>query len=211
FFTHSGQVVADGWLACFGRGLDSLYSLQLEYDRLAHRAATVWCIFNVMAAAYHWALVAQASLDASEKQEVFAIFHMRRDAAVTTLKRHISELSFAEILEGSVFPKAVGVTMVKTFLTSDDNHQRMSSRRDDASLSLPSKTVMNVGAAFVNASPLKTPIVHCPSCLFSIVTGFMAESKTGAAFNFPPSEGTGAGRHAQEIPNISFRDGEAEQ
>ena len=73
-----------------------------------------------------------------------------------------ADLAFSKLFEDAIIAGAVSITVFKTFLACDNNHERMLRWSDYTSLLLPTDRGVDVGTAIVDLSFLKTPAHAIP-------------------------------------------------
>lgn len=146
----------------------------------------------------------------SKQQQIFSVFGVLSDGLVTTQHDHIADLAFAKVFKYTVRAQAIFVSVLPAFLASHDNDQIVILWRDDASLLLASKPSVNVLAAMVCPANFKTP-GHKDHPLFKSLDATLAgaperveRESAGGILNYPLIHGTGAGRSAQDTPEIAF-------
>jgi hypothetical protein len=84
--------------------------------------------------------------------------------AITSAEVHIPYLPFSEVLKYTVVAKTICISVFDSLFACDDDNDWVLSRSYYSALLLPSKALVNVYSAIVNAACFKTP-THC-ICLY---------------------------------------------
>lgn len=187
-----------------GGRFDCFKFSEFEDYRIAHGARAVWRLLDMISTTHHWALVSKTAPHAPEQKKVLSVFCVRRNPAVASLQGHRTRLTFTKVFKCAVFSKPVGISVMKAFIAGDYHHKRIGRGCDDTSLPLPTKPIVNVGGALIDAALLKSPLDHLTSqYLCRILAGVSQEAKTGVAFNFLRLQGTGAGKSVYPLSKIN--------
>ena len=151
----------------------------------------------------------------SEKQEILAVFGVVRHGIVAANHEHISDLALAEILKHSIRSHRITVTVLTAFLASNDNHQVVLFRSDNAALLLSGEPGVDILAPIVGATNLKSPchrrtsFTQLPGSKLAARRLQVECKREGGIPNYSLISGTGGGRSAQDSPKISFSELEA--
>lgn len=215
-FAKCCEISSIGFNRRFGHSLNhSIEWSKLKNKGVPHRAFCIWCsafekpFNNVLA------FEAKPVLCLAEKQEVFAVLGVVDYCFVATQHDHVADLTFAEILEDTVRPQAVFVTVLTTFFARHNDDEVMFLRRDYPALLLAGKLGVNVLAPIVGATYLKSPCHRRILSYQKVRLTFagrlirVERQREGGILNFALIQGTGGGRSAQETPNITFSERKA--
>jgi len=105
----------------------------------------------------HFAEEAETIGRLSEQEQTFSVRCMGCDGEVASLHHHVADLAISEIFEYTIIAGAVSITVFKTFLACDNNHERVLRRSDNATLLLAAEFGVDIGAAVIDLSFLKAP------------------------------------------------------
>ena len=94
---------------------------------------------------------------------------MRRDSEISALHDHVADLSLAEILKNAIVASAVRITVFESFLTSDNNHERVLRWRYDAALLLTAVLRMNIESIRRDLLPNLPPFISRLCSVFELL------------------------------------------
>lgn len=130
---------------------------ELEHNGVSEVAFAVRRTRNLVVVVDQFANETEASAFFAEEQEATTINGVVADCAISSSPGHITQLTFAKILEHAVCAVPISVPVFQAFFASDDYDERVLLGGDDASLLLPAKSRVNVRATVVDAIGFKAP------------------------------------------------------
>lgn len=142
-------------------GRDAIERAQLENERVAKCSCAVSLLLNAVTRANVLAFEAQHTIIGFRKeQQALARGGMLGDGSVALIHYHGAVATFADILENSIVPLYVDISVVEPLLTRDQDDERVLGRCDDAALLLPAVGRVNVSTTIVSPVSLKRPRHH---------------------------------------------------
>jgi hypothetical protein len=82
---------------------------------------------------------------------------MFRNCFIAGAKAHVADLAFPEVLENTVRPVSVRVSVLESLFARYDDHQGVFGRRYDSSLLLPAKARVNIEPPIVHSANFESP------------------------------------------------------
>lgn len=209
--THCIKIAGRRFDRHFFDSLDHCFKwTKLKNECVAHVAFGVRCRALKNTFDHVLTFKSQTFFGLSEKQKVLTVLGVVRHGVVPANHEHISDLAFTEILKHSIRPQRIRVTVLTAFLASDDNHQVVLFRSDNAALLLAGEPGVDILAPIVGATNLKSPchrrtsFTQLPGSKLAARRLQVECKREGGIPNYSLIPGTGGGRSAQDSPKIVF-------
>lgn len=207
--TKISNVPCNWFIVIQGRFDHCLKRSKFEDDSVTHRFLSVGRPLDMVALADVDAFETQALLVFREEQQVFSVLSVIDDTGISANELHVPDLTFAKILENTIWPLPIGIAVLSALCAGYDHNELMCGGCNDPALLLPPKARVDVLPPIIRAADFKSPAqAFSPSyresgaSLATYPRAVESEGK-GVGLDFPLTQGTGDGAALQDSTNIT--------